>query len=432
MDYIINPVSSVSGEITPPPDKSITHRAVIFAALAEGTSVVENYLAGEDCLRTVRAFEMMGVKIKRLPGILEITGAGLGGLRAPGEAIDAGNSGTTARMLAGILAGQGFTSQITGDSSLSKRPMRRVIEPLALMGAKITAREGNFLPMTVEGNPGLKPINYKSPVASAQVKSCVLLAGLNTKGETVFTESVKSRDHTERMMKAFGADVKVTGLSVSVTGPAKLKAKNLTVPGDISSAAFFLVAGCLASKEGITLKNVGINPSRDGILEVLEKMGASIEIGNLREVSGEPVADITVKKSNLRAVQITREMIPRLIDEIPVIALAATQAQGQTVISGAAELRVKESDRIKTVLAALTKMGAKVTEKADGMVIEGPVQLKGAVIDSCGDHRLVMMAAVAGIIAGGGVKIRNTDCVNTSYPGFLQDMKKIGADCGAK
>jgi 3-phosphoshikimate 1-carboxyvinyltransferase len=374
---------------------------------------------------------MMGVNIKRLQGALEIIGAGMGGLKAPADALDAGNSGTTVRLMSGVLAAQGFTSRITGDDSLSKRPMKRIITPLALMGAKLTAREGNFLPMAIEGNPGLKPVNYKSPVASAQVKSCVLLAGMIAKGETVFTEPVKSRDHTERMMKAFGADVKVNGFTVSITGPAKLKALNVAVPGDISSAAFFLAAGCLASNDGITLKNVGINPTRDGMLEVLGKMGASVQISNRREVSGEPVADITVKKSALRGTQITVEMIPRLIDEIPVIALAATQAQGQTVISGATELRVKESDRINTVLTALRKMGANVSETADGMVIEGPTPLRGAVIDSCGDHRLVMMAAIAGIIAGGAMKIRGADCVNTSYPEFLRDLKNIGVDCGA-
>ncbi|MFH1367538.1 MAG: 3-phosphoshikimate 1-carboxyvinyltransferase [Elusimicrobiota bacterium] len=428
MNWEIKPSKVIKGSLTPPPDKSITHRAVMFSAIAEGESVIENYLSGEDCLSTVKAFQAMGIDIETRKNILNIKGEGLKGLKKPAKPLDAGNSGTTVRLISGILAGQDFETVITGDASLSKRPMERIIEPLSRMGAGITAKDGNFLPMTIKGTSVLKAVKYESPVASAQVKSCVLLAGLQAGGTTYFTEPVKSRDHTERMLRTFGADIRVNGLSVSVNGPAKLQARNIRVPSDISSAAFFIVAACLASPEGVTLRNVGVNPTRDGILEVLKNMGANIEIKNAREVSGEPVADIFVKKSVLRAVNIEAGIIPRLIDELPVIALAATQAKGTTVVSGAKELRVKESDRIRTVTEALRSLGAKIIEKEDGMVIEGPAKLKGAEIESSGDHRLAMTAAVAGIIAEGATVVTNIECVETSYPGFIDDMRKIGAN----
>lgn len=400
----------------------------MLASIAEGESVIENYLSGEDCMRTVTAFKRMGVMIRAAKNTLAIKGVGLNGLEAPAKAIDAGNSGTTVRLMSGILAAQGFSTEIFGDESLSKRPMKRIITPLELMGAKFTARDGNYLPMTIQGNPGLKPIHYDSPVASAQIKSSVLFAGLFAKGETSFTEPVKSRDHTERMLKAFGADVKVDMNKVTVRGPSKLKAHSIRVPGDISSAAFALVAACFASEKEICLKNVCINPTRSGIIEILNQMSAQLRIANIREASGEPVADLFVKRSHFRKVLISSVIIPRLIDELPIIALAATQAEGTTVISGAKELRVKESDRIKSVTDALKKMGANVTEKEDGMVIVGQTKLRGAEIDSLGDHRLAMMAAVAGLIAEGGVTVTNVECVETSYPGFVDDMKKIGAN----
>lgn len=399
----------------------------MFSSIAEGESVIENYLTGEDCVNTAKAFQSMGVGMEFCGNTLKIRGAGAKGLKKPAGPIDAGNSGTTVRLISGILAGQDFSAEITGDASLSKRPMKRVIEPLSNMGAKFSAREGNYLPMTITGSNELRPARYNSPVASAQVKSCVLLAGLYAKGDTTVSEPAKSRDHTERMLKAYGADLVVDGLSVTVKGPASLKARKLRVPGDISSAAFFIVAGCLASPKGITLKETGVNPTRDGIIEALKAMGADIELNNVKDVSGEPVADITVRKSALKGADIGGSLIPRLIDELPIIALAATQAEGRTVISGAKELRVKESDRIKTVSEALRKLGAKVEEKEDGMVIKGPSKLAFAEIDSRGDHRLAMMTVVAGLIAGGGAKALNVDCVATSYPDFAGDMKKIGA-----
>lgn len=425
MDKTIQPAQAVSGTITPPPDKSISHRAVIFSAVAEGESVVNNFLEGEDCLNTIKAFEAMGVSIKKDGSTLVIKGKGFDGLAAPKGALYAGNSGTTVRLLAGVLAGRPFGAEITGDESLSKRPMRRIIEPLRLMGAELTAVDDRTLPITIKGSSALKAIEYSSHVASAQVKSSVLLAGLQAGGATVYKEPVKSRDHTERMLKAYGADISVNGLTVTVKGPARLKAHGITVPGDISSAAFFMVAGCLASEEGINLKGVGVNPTRDGIIEVLLKMGAKLELSNRREVSGEPVADISVKRSKLKAADIGHEIIPRLIDELPVIALAAAMAEGTTVISGAKELRVKESDRIKTVSTVLRKMGARVEEREDGMAITGPAELHGADVDCMGDHRVAMTAAVAALVSKGETIIEDVACVDTSYPGFWLDLEKI-------
>ena len=341
MDWTIKPVKQLKGEITVPADKSITHRAVIIASISTGTSAIKNYLDAEDCMRTVKAFQDMGVKIKKEKAALIIEGAGLKGLRKPLGDIDAGNSGTTVRLLSGIIAGQDFAARFSGDESLSKRPMKRIIEPLVKMGAKITARENNFLPLEISGTAVLKPIAYSSPVASAQVKSCVLLAGLSANGVTSVTEPVKSRDHTERMLKASGADISVEGLKVSVRGPAKLVKQEITVPGDISSAAFFLVLGAVSRSARIKINNVGINPTRDGIIDIFHKMNAKMKVANAREVSGEPVADIEIESSGLLSFEINEDIMPRLIDEIPVLVLAATQANGTSIITGAGELRVK-------------------------------------------------------------------------------------------
>jgi 3-phosphoshikimate 1-carboxyvinyltransferase len=425
MDWIIRPVNKLHGIILPPADKSITHRAIMFASIAEGESQVDNYLRADDCMRTLDAFTAMGVSIDTSATRLKIKGVGLGGLKSPAGAIDAGNSGTTVRLLCGILAGQDIAVRLSGDASLSRRPMQRIIEPLVKMGVRIQARDNNFLPLEIHGTPKLRPILYTSPIPSAQVKSCVLLAGMQAKGPTCFQEPVKSRDHTERMLQAQGADITATRLFVTIKGPSRLKPFSIKVPGDISSAAFFMVAATLLPGSKITLCNVGINPTRDGILEVLRNMGAKITVTNTAAVSGEPVADITVESARLKSGEIKGGIMPRLIDEIPILALAATQAEGTTVISGAGELRVKESDRLKTISEELKKMGARIQEREDGLVIDGPTPLTGRDVESHGDHRVAMTLAVAGLIAAGNTRVNNTACVDTSFPGFLAELQHL-------
>ncbi|MCB4791404.1 MAG: 3-phosphoshikimate 1-carboxyvinyltransferase [Elusimicrobia bacterium] len=437
MDWIVKkykPRQNGIKEISVPADKSITHRAVMLSAFVEGSYTVKNYLPADDCMSTINAFRSMGVDIKEIimdnKRSLSITGSGK--LKPPQKAIDAGNSGTTTRLLCGILAGQDFETEITGDASLSKRPMKRVIEPLRLMGAKISAREDNYLPLKIAGTPDLKPITYRSSIASAQVKSCVLFAGMQAKGKTTFIEPVKSRDHTERMLKFVGVEVKETATSSSVIGPVRIPPGfTIDVPGDISAAAFFLAAGALLPKTKIKLSNVGINPTRDGIIDILRNMNAELKIINNNKGSWDsfdPVADIEVGTSQLTACDINGEMIPRLIDEIPVVALAATQAKGATIISGAEELRFKESDRLKAVAAELNKMGAAIEETKDGLIITGPVKLKGCEVDSHDDHRIAMMLAVAGLLAEGETTIKNTDCVSISFPDFKLKLNGIGAE----
>lgn len=425
MDWKITPASKLFGETVAPADKSITHRAIMFAAIAEGESVIENYLPAEDCMSTVKAFQSMGVVIDRAPYTLSVNGVGLKGLKAPAGMIDAGNSGTTVRLLSGILAGQNFTATITGDESLKRRPMKRIMEPLGRMGVIVQARDGNFLPLEITGTPQVQPLEFDSPIASAQVKSCVLLAGMHADGITSFTEPIRSRDHTERMLAAAGADIRVDGLRVSIKGPSRLQPFQFKVPGDISSAAFFLVAGAIVPSSKIVIRNVGVNPTRDGIIEVLQNMGAKMKILKAVDVSGEPVADIMMETSSLKAVTLDASIMPRLIDEIPVIVLAATQARGTTVISGAQELRVKESDRLKTITAELTKMGAHIEEKPDGLIIHGPTQLRGAELTSYGDHRIAMTCAVAGLIAAGQTTVHDVACVDTSFPGFWAELQGV-------
>ena len=421
----INKVSKLNGIITVPADKSITHRAIMLSSLATGKSYINNYLKSDDCLMTMNAFKQMGVNIEQAENSLTITGAGINGLKNPVKEIYAGNSGTTTRLLSGVLAGQKFSSTITGDASLSKRPMKRVIEPLSLMGANITAKENNFLPMTISPKENLKAISYTSPVASAQVKSCILFAGLYADGTTTVTEPIKSRDHSERMFKTFGADISVDGLSVSVKKCNGLYAQEVTVPCDISSAAFFIVAGLIVPNSNIKILNVNINKTRDGILTVLKSMGADIVLDNVRTVSGEDVADIEIKTSKLNSTSFGKEIVPSLIDEIPIIVLAATQAEGQTVISVAKELKVKESDRIHSVASQLNKMGADIKETDDGFIINGPVKLKGATVDSFDDHRIAMMLSIAGLTAEGETEILNSDCVKISFANFYEVLKKI-------
>jgi 3-phosphoshikimate 1-carboxyvinyltransferase len=417
---------SLTGEFTPPPDKSISHRAVIFSALAKGESSVKNFLIAEDTLSTVSAFRSLGIDIEGKGSELLIRGKGIHGLQEPGNVIDCRNSGTTMRLLSGALSGNPFFSVLSGDDSLRKRPMQRVIIPLRQMGAGIVGRDNDrYPPLAIRGG-GLKPIEYRLPVASAQVKSAILLAGLYAGGETEVLEPLQSRDHTERMLAAFGAEIVVKGLSVRVKGTADLRGRETIVPGDFSSAAFFLVASLLMNDSGIIMKNVGINPTRTGLMNVLKRMGAEIAVENVHEVSGEPVADISCKAGKpLRAITIPAEEMPLLIDEFPILCVAATQAEGVTEITGAEELRVKESDRIKAMATELKKFGAELEERPDGMRIKGKTALKGCAVESYGDHRIAMSLSIAALIAEGTTTINNASCVDISFPGFFEEVKRL-------
>lgn len=426
MDLIINRAKTLQGEITVPGDKSISHRAAMIGALARGCTEISNFLAGADCLSTIKCFQAMGVEYTGTGSdVVTVEGVGLRGLKEPADVLDVGNSGTTLRLMLGILAGQSFFTAVTGDGSIRKRPMRRVTEPLKEMGASIWGRDNeNLAPLAIKGG-FIKPIRFISPVASAQVKSAIMLAGLYARGITSVWEPEKSRDHTERMLRYFGAEVEVNGLTVKVTGLPDLKAKTVIVPGDISSAAFFLVAGAIVPGAAVTVKGVGVNPTRDGIIEVLQTMGANLKISNRREQTGEPVADITVRGSKLKAAVIKSNLIPRLIDEIPVLAVAAAVADGITEIRDATELKVKETNRISTVIRELSKFGVALEELPDGMRIHGSKQLFGAQCESHGDHRIAMAMAVAGLVAEGRTVIHNSECVDVSFPGFEKVLMSI-------
>ena len=415
------------GEITVPGDKSISHRAVMFGALAKGTTSITNFLKGADCLSTISCFEKMGIEIEQLPSEILIHGKGLHGLNAPETILDAGNSGTTTRLLSGILAGQAFCTTLTGDASIQKRPMTRIITPLSQMGGKIESLSDNgCAPLKITGHP-LKPIHYLSPVSSAQVKSCVLLAGMYADGITKVTEPYLSRNHSELMLRSFGADVISEGTTAAITGNPVLEGQKVIVPGDISSAAYFIAAGLLIPGSEILIKNVGINPTRDGILKVCADMGADIQLLNKREYGKEPVADILVKHSELKATVIEGALIPTLIDELPMLAVMAAFAQGTTVIRDAQELKVKESNRLDIIVQHLSAMGADIIPTEDGMEIHGGKPLKGAVLDSYMDHRIAMSFAVAGMAADGETEILNASCVDISYPEFYRDMTAISA-----
>ena len=416
------------GEFAPPPDKSISHRSVIFSSLAKGTSTVRNFLRAQDTLSTVNAFRSLGIVIKDEGSTLTIHGRGLHGLSEPSDVIDCGNSGTTIRLLSGVLAGNPFFSVLTGDRSLRTRPMGRVIKPLSLMGAHISARDNNrYPPLAVKGG-NLTPITYEMPVASAQVKSSLLLAGLYAEGVTVIAEPVKSRDHSEKMLPAFGADVTVEGLRITVRAGRDLGPLDTHVPGDFSSAAFFIVAALLIPGAEITVRNVGINPTRTGLLEVLKNMGAAIEVSNMHDVSGEPVADIFCRgKADLKAVSVTGETVPSLIDEFPVLCVAAALAEGTTTIQGAEELRVKESDRIKTIASELRKMGVEIDEYPDGLSIKGAEKIHGAEVESHGDHRIAMSMAVAALAAEGKTVIHGASAVDISFPGFFDTLRRLSS-----
>lgn len=415
------PAKCLDGELLVPGDKSISHRAIMFASLAKGVSRVKGLLRGEDCLSTLQAFQSMGIEVvEKGADELIIHGRGLDGLQEPDDIVDCGNSGTTMRLMSGILAAQPFFSVLTGDQYLRKRPMGRVINPLFEMGAKILGRDGSTkAPLAIDGG-SLQPIEYHSPVASAQVKSALLLAGMQIEGTTTVYEPHLSRDHSERMLRYFGAELESFTGGARVTGRVKLEGREVEVPGDISSAAFFLVAGLIVPDSEILLKNVGINPTRSGIIDILQEMGGSIELLNQREFSGEPVADLLVKSSDLCGIEIGGALVPRAIDEFPVISVAAAFAAGLTTIRGAKELRVKETDRIAAICETLGILGAKIEPLDDGMRITGGQLLTGGKVDSFGDHRIAMSLAVAALQTREEVVIEDTACTATSFPNFWE------------
>ncbi|MBF0187561.1 MAG: 3-phosphoshikimate 1-carboxyvinyltransferase [Magnetococcales bacterium] len=421
----------LKGEVTPPGDKSISHRSVIFGALAEGTTKVDGLLEGEDVLRTIAAFRDMGVEVERHDkGRYTIHGVGLDGLAEPGNVLDMGNSGTGMRLLTGLLSSQPFYSVLTGDGSLRGRPMGRVVTPLRKMGARILGREGGKkAPLAINGTE-LVPIDYTSPVASAQVKTAILLAGLNTAGETSVLEPALSRDHTERMLKGFGAEVQRDGLRVTIDGWPDLTGQEILVPGDPSSAAFPMVAALLVPGSDVLLTNVGMNPTRIGLMEILLEMGGRIERLNEREVGGEPVADLRVRHSELKGIEVPVEVVPRAIDEFPVLFAAAAMADGETIVRGAEELRVKESDRISAMAVGLGSLGARIEEREDGAVITGqPEGLKGGgVVDSHTDHRIAMSHLVAGLCCKEPVEVLRCENIDTSFPEFHGIMTTLGAE----
>ena len=447
---VVHAVGHLSGALTVPGDKSITHRAVMLNAIATGTATVTGAGLGGDCLSTAGAMRMLGARVRRRwpsgeltddlrrdpvtgtdtrdDAVLLVEGAGLDGLREPADVIDAGNSGTTARLLTGILAGQPFFSVLTGDGSLRGRPMGRVIAPLGVMGAQVRGRAGStLLPLSISPAP-LSGVTINIPVASAQLKSALILAGLYASGETVIISPEESRDHTERMLAAQGADVRTEGLAVQVRRPSGLRALDVDVPGDISSAAFWLVAACIHPDATVTVRNVGVNPTRTGIIDALTLMGATITVTNERTVGGEPVADLTASSCQLRGVDIGGAIIPRLIDEVPILAVAASVATGTTTIRDAAELRVKESDRLQAVATHLATLGVTVVEHPDGLTIAGG-RIAGGDVASEGDHRIAMALAIGALVATGPVHIRGASAVDISYPAFWPTLSRIAPGC---
>lgn len=412
-------------KIKVPGDKSISHRAVMLGSIAEGTTEIEGFLTGADCLSTISCFRQLGVEIHQNGDKVTVHGVGLQGLKEPESVLDVGNSGTTIRLISGILSGQKFTTTLTGDASIRRRPMKRVLEPLSLMGAEILGRENNNkAPFSIRGG-SLKNMTYNTPVASAQIKSAILLAGLYSEGITKVIEPEKSRNHSEVMLKGFGAEIEEGADYSSVKGFPKLTGQKVVVPGDISSAAFFIAAGLILPGCELFIENVGLNETRTGIIEVFREMGGDIQIVNERFTSGEKAGDLIVKYSKLKGITFGGDIIPRLVDEIPVIAVAATQASGRTVIHGAQELKVKESDRLKTISNELAKMGADITETEDGLIINGPVPLKFAECLTYDDHRIAMSCAVAGLVSEGGVKLDDSSCVDISFPGFFDQLNNL-------
>ncbi|RFU69101.1 3-phosphoshikimate 1-carboxyvinyltransferase [Bacillus sp. V59.32b] len=417
-------VQSLNGTISIPGDKSISHRSIMFGALAEGETTISNFLAGADCLSTIDCFRKLGVKIEEDGSLIRVSGKGFNGLKQPEEMLDVGNSGTTIRLMLGILAGRSFTVTLAGDSSIAKRPMTRVVNPLRQMGAVIEGENnGEYTPITSRGGK-LQGITYELPMASAQVKSAVLLAGLQAEGETVIIEPSKTRDHTERMIAQFGGQIEKNGNKIKVKGNQTFKATHIDVPGDISSAAFFMVAAAITKGSEVKLLNVGLNPTRSGIIEAMQQMGADIEV-EMVKTDGEPSGHVTVRSSSLHGIEISGELIPRLIDELPVIALLATQAEGVTVIKDAAELKVKETNRIDTVAKELTALGADITATDDGLIIKGDASLHGGTVSSHGDHRIGMMLAIAGLIAQGEMNLQDPSAIEVSYPHFFEHLSQL-------
>ena len=419
---VIQKIKKAVGQIKVPGDKSISHRAVMLGSLANGVTEISGFLKGADCLSTIDCFRKMGIDIDINGENVTVHGNGLRGLKKPDEMLYTGNSGTTTRLLCGILAGQNFDTSITGDASIQKRPMGRVVQPLSMMGAKI---ENEYCPLYITGTK-LHGINYKMPVASAQVKTAIILAGLYADGETVIHEIEKSRDHTELMLSAMGADLTVDNLDITVKPTNDLTAVNVDVPGDISSAAFFLVLGAIMPNSQITVTNVGINPTRTGIIDVLKDMGADITLENVHTSAGETVADITVRSSSLKGTTVGGDIIPRLIDELPIIAVAAVFADGQTVIKDAQELKVKETNRIRAVVDEFNKCGIAITETDDGMIINGGKSIHGADFKTYGDHRMAMSLTVLAQLADGESTLDDSDCACVSYPTFFDDFYKLG------
>jgi 3-phosphoshikimate 1-carboxyvinyltransferase len=436
MDRAITPARRLRGTVRVPGDKSISHRAAIFNALAGGEAVVQNFLPGDDCRSTLRVLTALGADVAldesgEAP-VLRVRGAGLHGLREPHEVLDCGNSGTTIRLMAGVLAGQPFHSVLSGDASLRTRPMGRIAEPLRLMGGRVDGRmDGGYAPLSVRGG-GLRGIRYRLPVASAQTKSAVLLAALFADGDTVVEEPAASRDHTERMLSAMGARVDREGPAVRLQPGSPLQAMSMRVPNDISAAAFWMVAAAVHPDAEIRIEGVGVNPTRAGVIDVLREMGADVAVDEERTVGGEPVADVTVRSSRLTGVVINGDTIPRLIDEVPVLAVAAALANGTTRIRDAGELRVKESDRIATVASELRKLGARIEEHDDGMTIEGGGALIGADVDSGGDHRLAMALAIAALCARGETRLSDAGAVAISYPDFWGCLERLTGDDGGR
>ncbi|MGD9391198.1 MAG: 3-phosphoshikimate 1-carboxyvinyltransferase [Thioalkalispiraceae bacterium] len=435
--FNISPGGKLSGTIRVPGDKSISHRSIMLGSLAEGTTEISGFLEGEDNLATLNAFRAMGVSIQGpTAGKVTIEGVGMHGLKPPKAALDVGNSGTSIRLLAGLLAAQAFDCELTGDKSLSTRPMRRVTDPLAQMGAQVQTTEAGTPPLNIKGAQPLKGFHYTMPVASAQVKSCLLLAGLYAEGQTCVTEPAPTRDHTERMLQGFGYPVERDGSTVCVIGGGKLTATKIDVPADISSAAFFLVGASIAQGSDLTLQHVGMNPTRDGVITILRLMGADITVSNEQVIGGEPVADIRVRSARLRGIQIPEDQVPLAIDEFPAIFVAAACADGETVLTGARELRVKESDRIQVMADGLQILGIDAQPTEDGIVIKGKGDVSevfgSGTVDSHGDHRIAMSFTMAGLRAAGAITI--TDCANvdTSFPGFARLAASVGSGISNK
>ena len=423
-NFISSPVQSLQGDITVLGDKSISHRAIMLGAIAQGTTTVHGFLDGEDCLATLHAFESMGVRIERTDGLdVVIHGVGKHGLEKPLNAVDCGNSGTSMRLLAGLLSAQSFDSELTGDDSLSKRPMERIRRPLLQMGADVTAHDGRP-PLFIRGGKSLQGITYEMPEASAQVKSCLLLAGMYASGETRVVEPGLTRDHTERMLASFSYPLRQSGNTIVINAASECQGADITVPGDISSAAFFIVAATLIPHSELLIKNVGVNPTRTGILHILKRMGANITISNRRQCGEEPIADLHVRYAKLRGIIIPESIVPAAIDEFPVLFIAAACAEGQTLLHGAKELRCKESDRIGAMVDGLVRLGIEAKALDDGIFIRGGT-LQGGVVESCHDHRIAMAFAIAGAVATAPVTIKQCENVATSFPTFVSLANQI-------